>query len=168
MSRIPATVIELIDRYARIASGGDADIADELADHLVCEVSNAIDAGAEPLKAFLEVSTHFGHPAEIAEAFAEQRTANHQNLWRQTMSLNQRTALMLGHSLVWAATILATSAVVADTGEGKQVMLVLLAGWAATFFPLQSMIGGGRAAACAEWAWMKRTARRILPGANSR
>lgn len=84
------------------------------------------------------------------------------------MSLNQRTTLMLGQSLVWAATILATSAVVADAGEGKQVMFVLLAGWAATFFALQAMIGGGRAAGCAEWAWLKRTARRVLPASNRR
>ncbi len=163
MSSIPPGVIELIERYARIASNSDVDIADELADHLSCEISAAISAGEDPIKAFLTVSAHFGHPADIAEAFAQQQATQNKSIRNQPMSLNQRTYIMLGHSLVWAAVILATSAIVADSAVGKQVMFILLAGWLATFLPLQATIGGGRAAACAEWAWMKRTARRVIP-----
>ncbi|MCR9279478.1 MAG: hypothetical protein NXH85_16090 [Pseudomonadaceae bacterium] len=162
MSNIPPDTLELIERYARIASNSDTEIADELADHLLCEISSAISAGEDPTDAFLRVSTHFGHPAEIAEAFAEQQR-DKQSSRIKPMTLNQRSALLISHSLVWAAVILATSAIVADTSTGSSVMFILLAGWFATFFPLQAMIGGGRAAACAEWAWMKRTAQRVLP-----
>lgn len=150
---------ELVERYAAIAAGGDADLADELSDHLLCLLEDAVDAEQSLEDGFETVSTYFGHPADIAAQFQlVKKTTNSSEPTRMTTSLQRK--LLLGNAIIWAALILATSMVLRDSPQGSTVLMLVLGGFIASHLPLTALVGGGRAAACAEWAFLKRSAKK--------
>lgn len=134
--------------------------ADELEDHLRCEIEALVGQGFSEERAFALATETMGDPDTLAAAYAQSRrrpfrtTLNRiHRMEKNIMKATRSSALMIGTSLIWAAIMIACSLVMRGAEQASDIHFILLSGWFATFFLLQP---SGTATMKAEWACLKR------------
>lgn len=133
----------------------DADKLDELKDHLYCVIEHEISKGSNEQQAFKKATTDMGYEVSQTNDAASRATVL-QGICRLLNKLenhpNHDAPVMIAHSLIWAAMMLAIALVVDDKQANQSILLILLSGWFASF----TALNGTKRSTKEEWACLKR------------
>ncbi len=161
MSASNQRLSELVEQWCEELLGTDAhtmnpERLDELKDHLACVAEARMETGATVEEAMNYASEQFGDVSEIRNQLSSSPTVFrrwlariHCQTARKESPSEDKTVFV---SLIFAATLL-LSAWLVDDGRAYAFIYTLII---ATWVVLMSKQGGTRAAARAEWRWLKR------------
>lgn len=118
---------------------GQAELVDELKDHLYCEIEILQRNGQTEEQAFREATQKLGAPAELLSEYRknrrvfslmcdnEQPTLNDYAQQRSTVMTYKKTATrIIGQSILWATAILASGLMLGDAEQYTFYMLLLV------------------------------------------
>ena len=138
----------------------DADKVDELKDHLHCIIEEDIQSGTSPENAFKNATNAMGYPASKIED-SSGRVRIVQTVCRLLNKIEgspSDSPLIIMHSIIWAAIMIALSILTNDSENNQSVLFILIAGWFASFVSL----GGTKRSAKQEWRCLKRRLTRLI------
>lgn len=158
---LEAAIAAWLQAVASCSSGATrAAAVDELEDHLRSEIAAQLRLGAEEETAFHQARQRMGDSELLASEFAKNRSLlallcqAEQRLVGSVQVKSRRLGLLvIVQSLVWAAVMIAASAIVPEASSSLSNLLI--AGWfAGTMLPLALL--DMRHSARSEWACLKR------------
>jgi hypothetical protein len=133
----------------------DGDKIDELKDHLYCVIEQEIARGSSEQQAFDKATTDMGYQDSLGNDPASKAKVL-QGICRLLNKIEQYPGqdapVVIAHSLIWAAMILAIAIVIDDKQTNQSILFILLSGWFASF----TALNGTKRSAKDEWLCLKR------------
>jgi hypothetical protein len=122
-----------------VSQNSNAELFEELKDHLYCEIETLEHEGLSSEQAFNLASKKMGEPRKLIEEYNQNRSlftvlcrSNEPNLNEYTQQrnrvMNYRKSVkrILSQSILWAATILVSALLLGDSEQYSTYMLLLL------------------------------------------
>ncbi|CCQ09213.1 hypothetical protein PALB_500 [Pseudoalteromonas luteoviolacea B = ATCC 29581] len=117
----------------------DGDKIDELKDHLYCVIEQEVAYGSSEQQAFDKATTDMGYQDSLVNDPASKAKVL-QSICRLLNKIephpSQDAPVLIAHSLIWAAMMIAMALVVDDKQTNQSILFILLLGWFASFAAL--------------------------------